>query len=42
MKAWASLTFKANMFITMNSGGMGEFVRQSDMWAGSNFTYSYI
>jgi len=32
----------ANMFITMNSGGMGEVVRQSGMWAGSNFTYSYI
>ena len=32
----------ANMFITMNSGGMGEFVRQNDSWAGNNLTYSYI
>jgi putative ABC transport system permease protein len=30
------------MFITMNSGGMGEFVRQSDSWAGNNLTFSYI
>jgi putative ABC transport system permease protein len=30
------------MFITMNSGGMGEFVRQNTMWAGNNFAYSYI
>jgi putative ABC transport system permease protein len=33
---------QANMFITMNSGGMGEFVRQNTMWAGNNFAYSYI
>ena len=32
----------ANMFITMNSGGMGEFVRQNNTWAGNNFTFSYI
>jgi len=32
----------ANMFITMNSGGMGEFVRQNDSWAGNNFAFSYI
>jgi putative ABC transport system permease protein len=32
----------ANMFITMNSGGMGEFVRQNDSWAGNNLTFSYI
>ena len=32
----------ANMFITMNSGGMGEFIRQNDSWAGNNFAFSYI
>ena len=32
----------ANMFITMNSGGMGEYIRQNNMWAGNNLTYSYI
>lgn len=32
----------ARMFFTMNSGGMGEFVRQSDTWSGQNFTNTYI
>ena len=31
-----------NMFITMNSGGIGEFVRGNDSWAGNNFTSSYL
>jgi putative ABC transport system permease protein len=31
-----------NMFITMNSGGIGEFVRGNDSWAGNNFTSSYV
>ena len=31
-----------NMFITMNSGGIGEFVRANDSWAGNNFTSSYV
>ncbi len=33
---------QANMFITMNSGGVGDFVRNSDAWAGNNFTNSFI
>jgi putative ABC transport system permease protein len=32
----------ANIFITMNSGGIGEYVRQNNSWAGNNFTNSYI
>lgn len=32
----------ANMFITMNSGGIGEYVRQNTVWSGNNFTGSYI
>ncbi len=31
-----------NMFITMNSGGIGAYVLQNTMWAGNNFAYSYI
>ncbi len=31
-----------NLFITMNSGGLGEFVRSNDSWAGNNFTSSYL
>jgi putative ABC transport system permease protein len=32
----------ANIFITMNSGGIGGYVRQNESWAGNNFTNSYI
>lgn len=33
---------RANMFIAMNSGGIGEYVLHNNTWAGNNFTYSYI
>ena len=33
---------KANMFITMNSGGIGEYVLQNQSWAGNNFANEYI
>ena len=33
---------QTNMFITMNSGGIGEYVRGNDSWAGNNFTSSYV
>lgn len=33
---------QANIFITMNSGGIGEYVRQNNSWAGNNFTNSYL
>ncbi|HEY2347549.1 MAG TPA: ABC transporter permease [Puia sp.] len=33
---------QANMFITMNSGGIGSFVIDNQSWAGNNFTYTYI
>jgi len=33
---------KANMFITMNSGGIGQFVLQNNSWAGNNFAYEYV
>jgi putative ABC transport system permease protein len=32
----------SNMFITMNSGGIGDYVRKNDEWAGNNFTFTYI
>ncbi len=31
-----------NMFMTMNSGGIGEYVLQSQAWAGNNFAYEYV
>lgn len=33
---------EANIFITMRSGGIGEYVLQNNIWAGNNFTNSYI
>jgi putative ABC transport system permease protein len=33
---------QANYFVTMNSGGVGEYVRNNDAWAGNNFTTSFI
>lgn len=32
----------ANIFITMNSGGIGNFVRNNEAWAGNNFANSYV
>ena len=32
----------ANMYVTMNSGGMGDYVRKDDEWAGDNFTFTYV
>ncbi|GAC1306453.1 MAG: ABC transporter permease [Mucilaginibacter sp.] len=32
----------ANMFITMNSGGIGDYVRKDNEWAGNNLTFTYI
>jgi len=33
---------QGNIFIAMNSGGLGEYVIKNTMWAGNNFTFSYI
>ena len=33
---------QANFFVTMNSGGIGAYVRENDMWAGNNFTNSFV
>jgi len=33
---------KANIFITMNSGGLGQYVKTNTMWAGNNFTNSFV
>ena len=32
----------ANMFLAMNSGGLGQYIRQNNTWAGNNFLYAYI
>ncbi|MFC0515498.1 FtsX-like permease family protein [Mucilaginibacter angelicae] len=33
---------KASMFMAMNSGGLGQYVRQNNAWAGNNFLYAYV
>lgn len=33
---------QANIYITMNGGGMGGYARTNDSWAGNNFAYSYV
>ena len=33
---------KLNLFFTMHSGGIGEYVLSNDSWAGNNFASSYI
>ncbi len=33
---------KANMFINMNSGGMGEYTAKNTQWAGNNYAYSFV
>ncbi len=31
-----------NFFMTMNSGGMGEYTATTDAWAGNNYTASFV
>jgi len=33
---------QGNMFITMNSGGLGAYVRSDNDWAGNNFANEYV
>ena len=33
---------KANFFMTMHSGGMGEYTATTDAWAGNNYTSSFV
>jgi putative ABC transport system permease protein len=33
---------KGNLFIAMNSGGIGAYTYNNTMWAGNNYAYSYV
>lgn len=33
---------RPHFIMNMNSGGLGEFIRNNNQWAGQNFIYSYI
>lgn len=35
-------SIEAQLFISMNSGGFGDYVRSDQTWAGNNFTYSFV
>jgi putative ABC transport system permease protein len=35
-------SIKANMFVSMSSGGFGRFVLENNTWSGSNFTYTFV
>ena len=32
----------ANIFVTMNSGGFGDYTLHNTMWAGNNYAASYV
>ena len=33
---------RPHFIMTMNSGGLGEFIRTNNQWAGQNFIYTYV
>lgn len=33
---------KPNLIMNMNSGGLGQFIRTTNQWAGQNFIYTYV
>lgn len=33
---------QTNLFVSLNSGGIGEYVLQDQTWAGNNFVHTYI
>ncbi len=41
-ETWGKSHLKPHFITTMNSGGIGEFVRTNNQWAGQNFIYSYV
>jgi putative ABC transport system permease protein len=41
-ESFGKTQIKANMFINMNSGGMGEYTVNNTQWAGNNYTYSFV
>lgn len=41
-QAYGKSHIDGKMFISMNSGGIGNYVRENDSWVGNNFTSSYV
>ncbi len=41
-ESWGKSHLQPHFIINMNSGGIGEYVRTNNQWAGQNFIYSYV
>jgi putative ABC transport system permease protein len=41
-ETWGKSHLQPHFIMTMNSSGMGQFIRTNDQWAGQNFVYSYV
>jgi len=41
-ETWGKSHLQPHYIMNMNSGGIGEFVRTNNQWAGQNFIYSYV
>jgi putative ABC transport system permease protein len=41
-ESFGKTIIKANFFMTMHSGGLGEYTATSDAWAGNNYTSSFV
>ena len=41
-ETWGKSHLQPHFIMNMNSGGIGEFVRTNNQWAGQNFIYSYV
>ncbi len=41
-QSFGKTQIKGNMFLSMNSGGMGSYTYSNTTWAGNNYAYSYV
>jgi putative ABC transport system permease protein len=41
-ETWGKSHLQPHFIMNMNSGGIGEFIRTNQQWAGQNFVYSYV
>lgn len=41
-ESWGKSHLQPHYIMNMNSGGLGEFIRSNNQWAGQNFIYTYV
>ncbi|MET0392794.1 MAG: ABC transporter permease [Chitinophagaceae bacterium] len=41
-ETWGKSHLQPHYIMNMNSGGLGEFIRSNNQWAGQNFIYTYV